>query len=546
VVGTVARRSGVGRGRDAISTLPPFKPERPPPRRALVKALFLAFCTFLGFFYGFIFAVFPPSMMVYMALPVVLLAIIVIWALPDQGRAPTALLSGMFFAYAVVWVMWPNYLAIQLPGLPWISMRRVFGFPMALIFLICLSMSGRFRTELKEGLNGLPLLWKLLTAFVAIQWLTIPLSSNPFGSLNIVLNTTILNVSAFFIGAWLFLRPGKATRWADVIAVTVVILSILGGLEFQKQKVLWADYIPSFLAVTDESVQRTLSGQVRDGAYRTVTTFSVPLSMAEYLALATPFVLRRLVTAKGFFRKLLYVAVDVLILSAAVWTGARLGIVGWIVAHAVFGCLWSYRRWRTDRSDVLGPALALGLPAFALAFGVAMFTVPAVKYRTIGGGSTSLSDSARKEQFRMAVPKVLSNPLGNGAGQSGTVLQYRTASGMFTVDSYVITILLDFGILGFLIFSAALLYPMIQMAIFALRKRSEELDLALAAASALAVYINVRLVLSQDDNSAVVYMLLGLTTALAARIRAYDAAYPTNGAVPVSAAPPRRSAFANA
>lgn len=542
MAGGVADRVVDWLGRGAVATLPPFRQERPPLRRAFVKTLFLAFCAFLGFFYGFVFAVFPPAIMVYLALPVILLAVVVIWALPDQGRAPVRLLTRLFFAYLVIWVLWPNYLAIQLPGLPWISMRRVFGFPLALIFLICLSVSGRFRHELAEALTGLPALWKLVTAFLAIQWLTIALSPTPFGSLNIVLNNTILNVSTFFIAAWIFSRAGGANRWANLVAFTAVVLGIIGPLEYFQQKVLWADYIPSFLAVTDESVQRTLSGQIRDGAYRIVTTFSVPLSMAEYLAFATPFVLQKLVSKRGPLWKLFYIAIDLLILTAAVMTGARLGIVGWIVAHAVFGCLWAFRRWRSEKADALGPALALGLPALALAFSVAMFTVPAIKNRTIGGGSTTLSDQGRKEQFNRAVPIVLRNPIGHGAGRSGEVLQFRTASGLLTVDSFVISLLLDFGVAGFLVFASMLLYPMIQMAIFSLRRRTDELDLALAIAAALAVYINVRLVLSQDDNAAIVYMLLGMATALAARIKAYDAAAPdTADSLPAAAPAPRRA-----
>ena len=504
------------------ATLPPFSPARPALRRAALKLIFLVFCAFLGVFYGLAFAVFPPSLLIYLGFPILIALLVVIWALPDQGHPPSRLLTQLFLAYAVVWVMWPNYLALQLPGLPWISMRRIFGFPLALVFLICMSISPRFREELRRALAGIPLLWKLVMAFLFVQWVTIAMSADPFRSLNIVVNHTILNVTTFFVAAWVFHHAGRAEAWTRMIIGTVIVLSVIAGIEFQQQKVLWADYIPSFLAVTDESVQRTLSGQVRDGAYRVVTTFTVPLSMAEYLALVTPFVLQKLLNKSGMIWRLFYVSVDGLILAAAIWTGARLGIVGWIVAHVAVGCLWSYQRWRTNKSDMLGPALALGIPALALAFSVAMFTVPAVKYRTIGGGSTTLSDQGRQEQFDRLGPIVLRNPVGHGAGNSGAVLQYRTASGMFTVDSFVITLLIDFGVVGFILFTLMVLVPAIQMAIFSLKKRGDELDLVLSLAGSLAVYVNVRLVLSQDDNSAIIYMLLGMTTALAARIKATD------------------------
>ena len=76
-----------------------------------------------------------------------LLALLIIWVLPDVGRGPVGLLSKLFFTYLVVLILWPNYLALQLPGLPWISFRRLVMFPMALILLILVAF-GRVMWQL--------------------------------------------------------------------------------------------------------------------------------------------------------------------------------------------------------------------------------------------------------------------------------------------------------------------------------------------------------------------------------------------------------------
>jgi hypothetical protein len=79
--------------------------------------------------------------------------------------------------------------------------------------------------------------------------------------------------------------------------------------------------------------------------------------------------------------------------------------------------------------------------------------VPAIRNRTIGGGSTGFSDQARQVQFDMLWPKLFANPFGYGSGRSGEVLGYRLPGGLLTVDRYVITMLLDYDVIGFLLFA---------------------------------------------------------------------------------------------
>lgn len=506
--------------------LPPFLPVRAPARRAVARAAFVVACLVLGFVYGFVFAVFPPSFMVYMAIPVVMLALVVIWALPDQGRAPDRLLERLFFAYMVIIVLWPIYLAVQLPGLPWLSLRRLAAFPMALILLICLSVSARFRTELAAALNGMPGLWKMMAAFIVVQIVTIVPSRAPFGSLNIFLNNLVLWFGAFYAAAWVCARDGRAAKFGNYLIGMALVLGAMGLAEAYNEQILWARHIPSFLAVTDESVQRTLSGDFREGAYRVTGTYTVSLALAEYLALVTPFVLQKIAERPGLGAKLLYAGIDVLLLVIIILTRSRLGIVGWLAAHMVWGCIWAYRRWRSDKSDVLGPALAFAIPALALAFGVAMFTVDAIRFRTIGGGSTGFSDQARWEQLDGTWPLVLRNPIGYGTGQSGEVLGFRTPGGQVTVDTYIVTLLLDYGVIGFCLFLGIFGLAVATMLRISLRPRGREIDLAMPVCAALVAYLVVRLVFAQDDNAPLVYMMLGLASAIAYKAKVDSAAQP--------------------
>jgi hypothetical protein len=382
----------------------------------------------------------------------------------------------------------------------------------------------------------------MLVGFVFVQFATIFISRSPFGSLNIFINHVVLSVAVFFIGAWAFGREGGLRKFGNYIVGITLVLCVIGVLESIRQEVLWARHIPSFLAIADESVQRTLAGSSRDGSYRIVTTFTVPLAFAEYLSLAAPFILQKWHDARQLGWKIAYLALDALVLVTIVMTGARLGIVGWLVAHMVWGCLWAYRRWKASKFDVLGPALAIAVPVAGAIFSVAMFTVDAVKYRTIGGGSTQYSDQARWDQLDGTWPLVLKNPLGYGMGMGGETLGFRTPGGLLTVDTYLVTLLLDTGIAGFVLFVGIFGYALVKMLKLSLRHRSPEIDQAMAICAAIAAYLVIRLVLAQDDNAPLVYMLIGAATAVAMKARLFDAAESEAEGAAAPAARPARAA----
>src|SRR5690349_4789903 len=93
------------------------------------------FCFFFGAFY----AITTPYLIMPMMVPIAILLGFVIWALPDQRKGPEGALWPLLCAYVVALVMWPNYLSIDLPGLPWISILRLIGAPMTLALLIAFS-----------------------------------------------------------------------------------------------------------------------------------------------------------------------------------------------------------------------------------------------------------------------------------------------------------------------------------------------------------------------------------------------------------------------
>lgn len=487
-----------------------------PTTKLVVKTVVLSACLALGVIYGFIFAVFPPFFLVYAAIPVALLAFIVIWALPEAESVTLRPFAVTFMLTVGAKMLWPEYMAPNIPGLPAVSVGRVTLVTLVLTMIVTLSMSRSAKRNLIAAMQALPV-WKFLLPLNVIQLYTIVLSVEPVRSFNQTL-VTLQAWTGIYLASVLAFSDNRVRCWFPrFLVVATFLLCALGMAELQNQSLLWAKHFPSFFRF-DEVIAGILEPKFRDGGYRVTTIYTTSLSFAEFLALASPFFLHNLMRARQVHLMLFWAAANLLVAFTILKTGARLGIVGMFTADTIYLLIWSLRRWRTaPKSDLIGPAVSLAFPAAAALFLVSMFTVDAVRYRTIAGSSTGFSDDARWTQFEMAIPAIMRNPFGYGLGSSGDVIGFRTPGGQLTVDSYVLTLLVDLGIVGLLLYAAMLFVTMWRMGEISLASTDDDAMLPAAVLGAIGSWATTKLVLSQGDNDPLLFVLLGYATALAAR-----------------------------
>lgn len=499
------------------AVLPSYRQERSWLRRITVKAVFYSFIIFMGLFYGFSIVLLPPVLLLYVSFPILFLLALVLWAMPDEGSGPVALVSLGLFGFNAALFFWPDYMAIQIPGFAWISFRRLWSWFLSGALLLCLAMSSEIRHKLRDRVAVTRPFWILAGLYFLWQWFTIPMSGTPARSLNIVLNQFFIWGIPLIAAVYLFDSYKRIRRWEILVLIAGVVNCVIAALEVRNGELLWANHIPSFLTVEDETLQRILGGAVRDGHYRATSVFTVSLCLAEFLSILAPFALRRAFATNRLGPILFWLAFDVMLWAAILLTHSRLGIIGWMVSHAVFLLLWGWKRWATKARDLLGPAISLSFPFGATALLISMFTVPAVRVRTLGGGSTGFSDAARQVQFSTFWPKLFKNPLGYGSGQSGGILDYRLPSGLITVDSYFITTGIDYGLVGLVCFYGMFLYTFYLMGQTYLTSDSKESEMALPIACAISVLFIIRLVLSQPDNVPLIFVVFGMAVALYAQ-----------------------------
>lgn len=504
-------------------TLKPYSDQETNAWRRRATLLVILGISFFCLPYGFYYALFTPYLLVQFLAPIAILAILAIWALPDLRTAPTGLLSPLAFAFITALILWPNYLAIALPGLPWITMIRLTSFPMALTFLVCLSVSAEFRTRIGTIVQGTPNLWKAIAILVLIQCLSIAFSKNPMQSIQKLLVAQTAWTGIFFVSCYVFVKPGRVQRWAMIIWVMALLVGTLGLMERQEHRVLWGAHIPSFLKVGDEVVQRILQGASRSttGQYRIQSTFSTALGLSEFCALAMPFVLHFLAGKYHFLVRIAALLTIPFLLYVIINTDARLGLLGFFLSLMVYLFLWGVLRWTKSRESLVGPATVMVYPIIFSAFIASSFLVGRIKNKVWGTGQYNASNVARMTQVKAGTPQVLDHPVGHGIGMGGDALGYTNKAGVQTVDSYFLQVGLDIGILGLLAYSSVLIlsvYYAIKYS-FTDAGREKENSFLVPLAVCIINFIAIKFVFANDDNHPMIFMAMGIIAAIVYRIR---------------------------
>ena len=512
---------------EPIGILKPFTPDPDRAgrklRRRILLGLFFLFC----WFWGVAFAFLAPFLILFFVFPLVVLLVLCIWALPEETPPPLKAMTTLFFAFLVVKVLWPDYLAIDLVVLPWITVARLVAFPLTLLFLISLSVSRTFRSEIGEVVRASPLIVTALVAFNVIQLITLPLSNALILSFDHLYVDEVNWYVMFFVAAWVFRKPGQAERWTLILWLMAIPVTLLAIGEAVRQKPLWAGHIPGFLKISDPSVQMVLAGFARSytGRYRSIATFTTPLGLAEYYAISAPFVMH--VLLNDYPRKVkraAYVAGPMIMIGVFL-TNARLGSIGLLAGIAVYSMVWSLNRRRWEPGNVVADVISWGYPVlFAGVLAVTLF-VGRVRRIVWGGGETQASTDGRKMQLQMAKPIILHNPIGHGVATGAEVLGFREPGGLLTIDSYVLSILIEYGVIGFIVFYGMFAWTAARslregMATPTARR---ELNLLLPTGVALIVFMIIKSVFSEEGNHPLLFILLGMCCALFYRIRMGEA-----------------------
>lgn len=476
-----------------------------------ISALVVLGILFIAFIVGALIGLDPGTavrLVVIMAMPLVL---VLVWAAPKSRDDPAVRLNALLVGVLSAAMLWPNYVTFSTAGLPALEPKRLLSLLLFAYWMYKMftspALSERFFRRWRSGGVALYLLlaflgWRLLSGFTGEQPL---FSVVQFG-------WTLLNFHIVFFVAMSCLRDRRDVAFIMKLLVGgAVIVALLGGVERLIGHNLFAKLVPA----DSEVVAQALSDKLRDGGNRVQATFEHPMVLAEFLMLTLPMAVFLLSHSSQQRFKVAGAASLTLMMGGIVLSGTRSAILTGAAVLGLTLVLYFMENLRgrgglTARGMISMIGL-IGMITAALA--VLPFVTDLVQGRNAYERGSS---TARIMQYKLGMPKIEKQPLvGYGVGYGNTQVGFRASAGRTSVDSYYLTMALDSGVPGVLLFIASF----IGFIVMGLRLSFVETDpgprlMARVLAVSLIGVLATRAVLSIDFNLVFVALICALLLVL--------------------------------
>lgn len=266
--------------------------------------------------------------------------------------------------------------------------------------------------------------------------------------------------------------------------------------------------------VDPEYMENLYTGGSRmfDPNYRSRSTFVIPLVYSEYLSIILPFVMFRAFVKRTIKDALLPVGIYVLVLLGMLASGSRSAIISFLIAHGVWILLVAVRTRIANRHSLISAAVTFMYPIGIAVFGLVLMSSHTLYVSVVGGGQHQASNDARSMQWEMGIAALKTTIVGYGAGQATSHVGYTNLAGKPVLDSYILTLLGDYGYFGMIAFFTIF----ITLVILCLRGAMQSSTLSrigLPLGTALLVFLSIRPVLSAEVNMPITISIAALALA---------------------------------
>jgi O-antigen ligase len=477
----------------------------------------------LASLYGAIFSLGGGYIIAPFLAPLAALVMIAIWVMPDIRYPPVRMMRALLTALIISFLCWPDYIALVIPGFPWLTAMRLTGIPLIIVLAICTFGSKPFRRQMADIMQGDKAIVALFAFFIIYSGMSIFFSQSMGNSAAKYSVLFYTGFGMFFAGMYIFNTPGRVRIFSYYLYIIAMFSVAVGLYEVRAQHLPWAGQIPSFLAIEDPRIIELLRGSARaaTGKYRVQSKFSTAIGLGEFFGIALPFMLHLVFTEKNKFLKLVVAASILPALYITFETDSRLAFTCFLSSILLYILYQSFRTWRDQKDNIFAPAIMIAYPAFLALVLVLAFFWRRLSGLIFGTGAQQFSTQSRHEQWMMGVPKILHQPWGHGIGNSSDVLGYfAPGSTEPTVDSFYLTVLLDIGIIGFAAFAALFVWAIARAGYVALATRDRDTMFLAAASVALFNFFLGKSVYSQLENHPLAFLVLGMVVALLRRYKA--------------------------
>jgi hypothetical protein len=510
-----------GFNRRAARVLPQyFTPEYHPWWPLVAITLFLIGVG-LAMFTGLFVAVGGTLALKFVGFPIGVFTVLILWLLPDVKRASSPPIEKLLVTYLAMIVLWPSYLAIVIPGLPWVTPPRLVLIVMMIVMAVHLPQFAEARSRIWDVMGHDKIAARLYLTFLAIAVLVMPMARSPVDSLIFGMKQEVLTFAPVVAVAWFVTTEQAITKILRLTVGVAVITMAIAVVENYMQVPPWADYIPAFLQIDPGLLESILSPQARAGdwRYRIRSVFPIVLYYTLYLNLVFPLVMYAAWNMKR--RNALFAITMVALILHTVWyANARTAFIGMFMS--VFGIIGlSIVRTMFIRrgGDHLHKAMLVGGLFLALAvIGGALASSHRLQMYTFGGGQHVASNDTREKQWDNTWRQLARNPIGAGPGGSPALVgTISPRSPDPIVDSLWINQLVEVGYLGFACFFGVFLRLAWVGIRTYMRSNNDEEDWAGILAIALINFVVCSSVVSFNDNNYLAIVMAVILLALTRR-----------------------------
>jgi O-antigen ligase len=464
--------------------------------------------------------------------------VVLLWVMPDLPLVSPGLIRKAFFVMMIADLSVPFYYMIQFSGLPWISVRRLATVALIALFLTAVAVSSDVRLHITERIRASLLIFICAAGYLVMAALSILTSLIPTESASVLTDTVLSCYVPFFAMIYIVRDKDDVVFILKIICICALFNTGAGIVEFFLQHRFFLNIFPKSMLATiiqnNPAMQNLLPGpsDFRNGLYRAASAFVTPLSFGEFEIIVIPIGLFFALHRKSLFDRALGWAAVFGGIVGIYCSGSRGGWVGIIASVSTFVAIWSIRKAMKSKASLAPATVGLaGAIAFAAVIGAVMF-VGRVHTIVLGGGAEAGSTEARHMQWIAATPFIKSNPItGHGLGLGGAIIQS-------SIDSYVLSLLVETGLPGLVFFTGLLLLPIWYGVRNYLADMSESGAVAGALACSFIAFTANRLVLSEKENHMLIFSLLAIVVVLNyeyARKRVPERLSRSKGFVPLKA-----------
>lgn len=475
----------------------------------LTKSAGLLALTLFAIFLGLLAAVFPVSYTI--RVTIILSAAVIFLAalsIPAATPAPGRLLRGLIYALLVVWIVWPAYLTYKIGPTPGLSPTRILYWSVILIWFFWFIASSSLRSTLWSRLKRVRPLGTILGIYLLWMAICAIATDHIFYSLYYAIRLMLGPVLIFLIVLSCFRGREDVERALLYVVLAAILSSCIGIAESVHKANFFADLLqvdPDAIATMEWAV----GDRSRDGTYRVASTFSHPLAFGEYLSMVLPLAVYQLIYGGTALKRFLALAAFPLIAVALYTTHTRSSMVAAGVVMIFVIVFLGARMIRQRKSfavTILGAFMLVSIIFAALA---AVSAAPElIAGRSAGeAGSTAVRLSMLERGGHLIAEEPI---LGYGPGLGVVTLGFLPGVSKLTLDSYFLSVVLETGVPGLLLFLGLLMIPIMKGFAFSLGKSSRENLLAFALAASLLAFAIVKTVLSLTNNLDSAFVLIAL------------------------------------